>query len=287
MEGFSHLYEDYGDHEKRSVARSRHIVARLGEDEYKKLFNQYVDKAKEGDFAFTPQNVSVKKTGPVGPAPTHPRITAQKQDGLYYVSYHPVAGRPDVKLFRDLCAYLAGVEAAEIRLNTDETAYIVNLTADEAQKVAAMTDGDSAVTNLEKSVCCAGAAVCQQGTRDSFGLLTTLIAYFKERGLDANALPPLHISGCPSTCTINRTASLGLRGSAKKTEKGFEAAFLVYAGGSAALHHEKMVDDVGEITEKNIPAFVEALVKALEGQDFDTWYEKHADDFKVLVDSFE
>ena len=287
VEGFGHFYEDYGDHEHRGMARSRHIRDRIGDEEYKRILMEYVTKAHEKNLAFIPVPQTITKTGPVTAAPSDARIHPQKQQGLYYVEYHPLGGRPYPATFVKLLTYLSGVDAAELRVNTDETAFLVNLTAEEAEQAAALTAEDHCSTNLEHSVTCVGSGICQQGMRYSLGLLNLIIRYFKEKGLDFNALPPLHISGCPSTCTINRANALGFRGAVKRTEKGMEPAYLIQAGGSSTLHHEFLADDLCLMTERNIPLFLEEVVKTLDGADFVSWYKDHKDEFLAMAEKYE
>ena len=55
------------------------------------------------------------------------------------------------------------MEAVELRLAPDETAYIINLTADEADKVLEAVP-DSAASLFETSVSCIGASICQVGS---------------------------------------------------------------------------------------------------------------------------
>ena len=61
------------------------------------------------------------------------------------------------------------VSDAEVRIAPDETIYIINLTAKEAENVLEATD-DGAETLFESSVSCIGATICQVGVRDSQGL---------------------------------------------------------------------------------------------------------------------
>ncbi len=287
MEGFSHFYEDYGDHEHRGLARSRHIRDRIGDEKYKEILLDYVAKAHEKDLSFEVEDMAVKKTGPVGEAPANPRIHAQKQQGLYYVEFHPLGGRPRPSTMKAIFSYLAGIDAAEFRINTDETAYMVNLTAEEAEKAAALTEEDHKSTNLERSITCVGSGICQQGMRYSLGLLKLIMDHFKEKGISFNALPPLHISGCPSTCTINRAAEIGFRGAVKRTEQGMEPAYILYAGGSSTLYHEKLTEDLYLMTERNIPLFLEDIVGKLNGGDFSEWYEDHKDEFLATAEKYE
>ena len=71
--------------------------------------------------------------------------------------------------FGEIYESIKDVSDAEIRISPDETVYIINLTAKEAEKVLAATD-DGAETLFESSVSCIGATICQVGVRDSQGL---------------------------------------------------------------------------------------------------------------------
>ena len=69
---------------------------------------------------------------------------------------------------------IQSMEGVELRLAPDETAYVINLTAAEAERVLDITENNTAKTEFEASVSCIGAAVCQVGVRDSQSLLQSL-----------------------------------------------------------------------------------------------------------------
>ena len=87
----------------------------------------------------------------------------------------------------------------ELRLAPDDTVYVINLTAAEAERVLDITENNTAKTEFEASVSCIGAAVCQVGVRDSQSLLRACVEAAQKAGLPADALPKIHISGCPSS----------------------------------------------------------------------------------------
>ena len=124
------------------------------------------------------------KTGKDDSVLTDSRIRSQKQEGLYYVEYKPLGGVPDIQVFQQLLRKASQMEGAQLRLNADETCYIINLTAEEARKIAALTEKDTAHTAFEHSVSCIGATVCQQGLCDSHGTLARIAAFLKEQGVD-------------------------------------------------------------------------------------------------------
>lgn len=291
IDAFPKVFMKYGDYKNRGKNRSRFLVDTMGEEAFIQAFQEALTESKKQDLSFVPAAVSISKTGPAAaaPAPADPRIHAQKQPGLYYVAYHPVGGTPDKTVFTRLLTCLHHTDGAEIRLCADETLYAINLTASEAEHVAAITAADTAQNAFEASVSCIGAAVCQHGIRDSHGLLVRMIQQFRTEGVDTSRLPKLHISGCPSSCAIQQIASLGLRGAAKKVNGVMEPAFVLFAGGSYAPGRETLADTAGTLTETQIPPFFRALASTLKAADesFDTWYPAHQEEFLALVQQYE
>lgn len=290
IDAFAQMFMAHGDYKNRARARSRFMPTNLGDEEFCKTFQTFLEKSKEKDLSFVPQEYVVSKKASSSAKPNISRIHSQKQANLYYVEYHPVAGTPNISVFQKALQFLAGVEDAELRLNTDESVYAINLTAEEAETFAAITEEDTAKNLFEKSICCIGAAICQQGLRDSHGMWLRTVSTLRDNNVDTSYLPKLHISGCPSSCTAQQVGMIGMRGAAKKVNGEMKPAFAVFAGGSyATITQERFGTQVGTITEDNIPAFLTALAETLKnkGQSFNEWYAAHADDFASLVNSFE
>ena len=284
------MFMAHGDYKNRARARSRFMPVNLGDEEFCKTFQTFLKQSQEKDLSFIPQEYVVAKKAPSSAKPNIARIHSQKQDNLYYVEYHPLGGTPDMAVFKKALQFLSDVEDAELRLNTDESLYAVNLTAEEAIAFAAITEEDTAKNTFEKSVCCIGAAICQQGLRDSHGMWLRTVKALRGSGVDTSYLPKLHISGCPSSCAAQQIGAIGLRGAAKKVDGDMKPAFTVFAGGTYTTPtQERFGAQIGVITEDNIPAFLTALAETLKtkGQTFDEWYGAHTDEFASLVSSFE
>ena len=88
---FAQMFMAYGDYKNRGRARSRFIASNLGDDGFRKAFHQYLREAQQQDLHFLPQVDELKKQGD-HTVPQHHRVHPQKQDGLYYVEYHPLGG---------------------------------------------------------------------------------------------------------------------------------------------------------------------------------------------------
>ena len=159
-----------------------------------------------------------------------------------------------------------------MRLAPDESAYIVNLTGSEAQRVLALTDW-SAVTPFECSVACIGASICQVGVRDSQALLHACVDAVRAAKLPADALPQIHISGCPSSCGTHQTGELGFRGGVKMVGGKPQPGFVFFVGGSERQGEETMGRELGAMLEGDIPAFLARLGQAVadSGMDYGAW----------------
>ena len=125
---------------------------------------------------------------------------------------------------------IRNMEDVEIRLAPDETAYIINLTGTEVEKVLEATP-DSAETVFETSVSCIGASICQVGLRDSQALLHACVEAVRKAEIPNGALPQIHISGCPSSCGTHQTGVIGFRGAVKRVDDQLKNAFVLFANG--------------------------------------------------------
>lgn len=270
-------FRAYGNYENRGKARTRYMQEVCGGPEgYAKAFNEklaeVLSSGEDLDLNLQPQTVT--KTGD-GSTVSGARVVAQKQPGLYAVAWHPLGGQPNLDVLCRLSDLLSGMEAVELRLTPVESAYIVNLTGDEARKVLELTEEDTAHTLFETSVSCIGGATCQVGLRDSQGLLRACVQAVREANLPDGALPQIHISGCPSSCGTHQTGIMGFRGASKLVDGKPQSAFILYLGGNQAQGHEAMGRELGHMLESDIPTFLVTLGKTVvaSGMDFSAWLQ--------------
>ena len=277
----------YGDYENRSKARTRYIQSKLGQEEYVKAYLAElvkVEATEQLDIASEP--VVITKKG-IAREINHPRITAQKQPGLYYVTYHAIGGTPNVNDFINLYEAMKSIECTELRIGPDETVYIINLTAVEAEKIASVTE-NSAKNLFETSVSCVGNMICQIGLQDSQGLLDKVVAAAKPYRFKDGVLPRLHISGCASSCGTHQIGTIGLHGSVKLVDKKPQPAFHVFVNGSENKGEERFGTMLGIMAVTNIPEFLIAIGKIVAdaNETFVTWYPKHEADFIALAEQY-
>ncbi len=280
-------FREHGNYENRNKARTRFMQETLGKDGLIREFHKHLDALKATEDLNPDVKATVPFKAPDGTTAENHRILAQKQTGLYAVSYHPFGGYLPVPMIHALCRALEGMAGTELRTSPDGGLYIINCTAKEAETLYTLTAG-GAETAFERSVACVGGTRCSTGTIDSQGLLNACLeAVAAERFADG-VLPTVRISGCPSSCAAHQTAALGFRGGTKRTACGVKPAFAVFVGGSELQGKERLADTGAMILAKKIPGFLVTLGKAvrLENTTFEKWIGNHEQDLDELVNEY-
>lgn len=279
----------YGNYESRAKARTRYMQDSLGgAEQYVSAFNEKLTEVfnSEEDLTVTVFDKPITKTGDCVLTDNR-RIIQQKQKGLYTVKWHPIGGQP---LPQDICALYETVkdmENVEIRLAPDETAYIINLTGSEAERVLEVTV-NGAENDFEESVSCIGAGICQIGLRDSQALLQKCVERTRQENIASGALPQIHISGCLSSCGTHQTGVIGFRGSVKVIDKKPHSTFVLYVNGCEFQGKETMGRELGMILEEKIPDFLVELGKTVadSGKDFNTWNSDNSNGIEQIAEKY-
>ena len=278
------LFRTYGDYKNRMRARSRFMQETLGGPEnYRKAFQEKLAEVEgTDDFGFEIHPNVITKTGT--DTIQHPRAIPQKQEGLYSVIWHPLGGCPNPEIFCQVSDALQEVEAGEIRLALDETAYIVNLNAEEAEKFIAITASDTARSQFEMASACIGSSICQQGVRDSQAVLKAAVEAVREAGIPDGALPAIHISGCPGSCATPQLAVMGFRGAVKERQ----SAWLLTINGCELQGKEVFGQEVGVIFETEVPDFLVALGRTVadSGMSFADWLKANPEGIQKAAEPF-
>lgn len=274
----------HGNYENRAKARTRYMQETLGAEELCRIYRENLAACKaqgDLDLNLTPKAVTKTGEGTIENA----RVIPQKQAGLYAVAYHPIGGILPTGKPTQLAALLREMPAAECRVAPHETLYVINLTAAEAARVLEAT-ADGATTLFETSVACIGAAICQQGVRDSQAALQACVAAVREAGIPDGALPKICISGCPSSCAAHQAGTIGFQGCVKPVPGGKPApAFKMFLGGCDALGTEHFGDAVGVVYEEQLPALLVELGRAAAaaGQSWEGWRAAHPDQLQEIL----
>lgn len=280
------MFTEYGEYERRAASRSRYLQNTLGPEGICRVFAEKLaaNRAAGGlTIAADVREVTKKGHGTI----RAPRVTQQKQDGLYAVSYHPCGGNPAPEFFGRLQAAIRDWPAVRVRIAPDQGMYLVNLTAEEAQRVLELTN-DGAATLFERSVACVGANTCQVGIGRSQELLAACLERVRKEGFADGVLPRIHISGCPSSCSAHQIGALGLRGGKKPTPEGPKDSFAIYENGSPAFGQERFGEDLANMLEENIPEFLVTLGREItkEGMTYPQFRQAYPDRLREIAGQF-
>lgn len=281
------LFMEHGNYENRAKARTRYLQDTLGIEGLQKEFAIKVARAIEGqNHDLIVETPVITKTGTQA-AIKHPRIFPQKQQGLYAVKYHPVAGTLHPDKLQALYDLIKDMEEVSIRICPQQGMYILHLNAEEAQKVLDFTK-DGAANDFEASVACIGATTCQVGLRDSQGALQTAIQTLRDRKINTDRLPRCFFSGCTSSCGTNQIGALGFQGSVKLIDKKPQPAFQLSILGNDRLTDTIFGERAGVILESDIPVFLEELANSLNAAQmpFDMWAVNDKDAFQQLLSKY-
>lgn len=264
------LFCAHGNYENRGKARTRYMQETLG-TALKDTYLSFVAAAKAVgglDLIVNPPVISKQREGII----RDPRVIPQKQEGLYAVKYHPIGGDLPLGKPAELYALIQEMDDVECRIGPNETMYVINLSASEAEKILAAT-ADGAVTEFEHSSACIGAAICQQGVRDSQRLLKEAIAAVREAGIPDGALPRIVVSGCVSSCAAHQAGAIGFQGTVKQVEGKAQPAFKMFLGGSDAVGKATFGEGGPVILESEIPAMLVDLgcAAAQSGMNWAQW----------------
>lgn len=276
----------HGNYENRARARTRFMQETLGADGLREAFLTNLEAARAaGGLDIAPSALETVKTG-TGII-EHARAIPQKQSGLYAVKYQPIGGALSAKKPAELYEVIKDMPDVECRIGAGEMLYIINLTADEAKRVLSVTD-DGAKTQFECSVACIGAAICQQGVRDSQSALKAAVEAVRAENFADGILPVVHFSGCPSSCAAHQTGAIGFQGCVRMTDGEPLPAFRMTVNGSDAMYSERFGEVIGIVLERDIPTLLVELGRTIsaEHSTWDAWAPEHMETIRTIAQKY-
>lgn len=311
VEAMVRTFTTYGNYESRAKSRTRYMQETLGVEGYKKAYQEKLLEVKaefKDSLLIKESSVSAEQESNTEESVVNikeqesqlknvaaypqtesasERVITQKQAGLYAVAYHPVGGMVPAQKFEEIYEGIKNAAKAEVRVAPDETLYIINLNAQQAEKIHKIT-ADGAKNLFETSVSCIGSTVCQIGLRDSQGLLASIVEAVEPYHFADGVLPRIHISGCPSSCGTHQIGKLGFRGASKSVNGKAEPAFAFYVNGQDTQGEERFGEEWGVMLATDIPKFFVELGTVISDEkvSYEQWYKKNMDTLKNIVEPY-
>lgn len=293
VEGLTQFFTKEGNYENKHKARIRYLLEEFGEEKFIKKFEKYVkEQEKNHDLKINPEPIDYSKN--IGDIPlninlNNPRIIKQKQDDLYTVYIHPTGGIYKLKDLKCLLYELDKVKNPIIRIGMMEEVYILNLCANEAQKILEITQNMSGSTLLENSISCIGVPTCQIGICNSQKMLSDIITYFKINNKNnLEAMPKIYISGCGNSCGAHQIGCIGLTGRRKKLDGIPTDCFEMSINGKFTVGESKLGEVIGEFKQSDIPKMLYEISQKLVGKniDFETFTKDFREEFNQVIESY-
>lgn len=291
VEGLTKMYMEYGDYKNHGRARVRYMVSNLGENEFLRIFKDFVAKEKEkGGLDLNPKPIIYDEGGPEVDL-RHPRLIKQKQAGRYSVYIHPIGGILPLKDLKALLYELDKCKNPMMRLAMTEGLYVINLDGNEAKKILEATESMSGNTSIEKSVACIGVPLCQMGIQNSQQMLQDIVSYFRKNGTEdiLNAIPRVYISGCMNSCAVHQISAIGLTGKKKKVDGTVTDAFGMFVNGNFHLGETRLGDFVGDFKATDLPKVLFEIGTAVNNskKDFYTWIKENKNELDDIVSNYQ
>ena len=277
-EALKNVFFKYGNRRNKHAARLRFLWQNLGEDEFKKKFQEEYGRIKAGGF----EPLNIVDRGQEVLLPDLPKekpidaqgfslwktrfVRQQKQAQLFSILIPIELGFISCTHAAKLGRFLKSFGSDMLRMSRDQNFLIHNIPLDYLG--AAYNFLKEAIPELNrpalygKILSCAGAATCQLGICLSRQAARALIDGLKTSGLDLDKAGDIkiNISGCPNSCGHHPVADLGFSGKALRSGDRLYPAYSVFAG--AVIHdgQSKLAEYCGEIPAKSLVLLVKNLL---------------------------
>ena len=253
-EAVKRLFDKYGDRANKHKARLRYVLARVGIEEFIKLYRAERDILKtEGLPYTTPQIRDISSVYKAPEKSVTVRLRLKNGD---------IPADDLSKVGRIAAQYGQGL----IRTTQLQDLLITGIAEEDVDKVHSglkklsidiFGDGSS------KIVACAGASTCKLGLCLSRGLAEAVSDKLSHNGFSAD-LPEttIRISGCPNSCGHHYIGSIGFQGKAKRVNGKLMPCYDVLVGAKTIEGDAQLGKKIGTVPAKKIP---ELLAEAFEG----------------------
>lgn len=262
-EAIKRLFDKHGDRSNKHKARLRFVLARLGYDEFLRLYKDQME-------TLTAEGLSdkVPDIRDVG-SDSGPLAASENNNGFgCNVMPEKIPGRSSIRLrlklgdisADDLSKAATIAEdfgSGPVRTTQLQDLLICGVEQKNIERAAGKLKQiglDPAADTGPKVVSCTGAATCKLGLCLSRGLADAVSEKLREIEIGADYSDTIiRISGCPNSCGHHLIASIGFQGRAKRVNGRLMPCYDVMAGGVSYQGKSKLAEKIGTVPAKKIP----------------------------------
>jgi sulfite reductase (ferredoxin) len=261
-EAVKRLFDKHGDRSNKHKARLRYVLARVGLEEFVKLYKQERGELKAGGLpGQVPEICDIgTSSGPVESSEHGSvygdNVMAEKSGDRFTVRLRLEHGDLSSDNLKTVAQIAQKFGRGPVRTTQLQDILICGVKAGDIEKVteALKPAGiDVAGDCSPKIVTCTGAATCKLGLCLSRGLAD---AIYGKLGDVKDAGTVIRISGCPNSCGHHYIASVGFQGKAKRINGRLMPCYDVLAGAKIHQGESNLAQRIGTIPAKRIPEFV-------------------------------
>ena len=246
-EAIKRVFDKHGDRSNKHKARLRYVLARVGAEEFIKLYQQQRQILKTDGLPYAVPDIrDVASDYPV-PAGKFATVRLWLQNGDI--------GADDLTKVGQIAAeYGQGL----IRTTQLQDLLITGVAVENVEKVNSKLKGLGVNVFNDggpKVVACTGAATCKLGLCLSRGLSEAISSKLSGAEL-SNTI--VRISGCPNSCGHHDIADIGFQGKAKRVNGKTMPYYDVMVGGKTTEGGARLAEKVGTVPAKQIPDLLSA-----------------------------
>jgi sulfite reductase (ferredoxin) len=253
-EAIKRLFDKHGDRTNKHKARLRYVLARVGVEEFIKLYQKERETLRADGLPYAaPEIRDIASAYPVPEAPVTVRLWLRNGD---------IPADDLNKVGQIAAKYGQGlVRTTQLQdlLITAVTQEDIDRVNSELRKLSIDVFGDGS----PKVVACAGASTCKLGLCLSRGLSDAISSKLSQANFsDKLSETIIRISGCPNSCGHHYIADIGFQGIAKRVNGKLMPCYDVLVGAKMVEGNAHLAERIGTVPAKRIP---DLLAKALRG----------------------
>ncbi|MEF9953054.1 MAG: nitrite/sulfite reductase [Clostridium sp.] len=290
------IFDQYGERKIKAKARVRHILQRLSEDEFIRIYTSEVKRLKkEKDLVISIKGeekiyeskplLSLREYPLIKFAKYRNIITKQKQKGYYSLYVHPYLGDMDINHLTKIINTIEKLNySITLRLTNTQGFYIRDIKEQDVEKMINAIEYNP--QRVFTSVSCTGSSTCKKGILHSKEMLSYLLENLKkEKHSIINNIPKIQISGCPNSCGQHQIGSLGFCGRIRRKKLGAMPYYGVFINGKLS-ENTSLAYEIGELPGRKILEFLKEvgnLKYQSKVRSFEAFFKEKEEDIKNII----
>jgi len=275
------IFNRMGDRKNRHHNRLRFLIENIGFKEFKQYYIQELEAVKEKEYISLRKISLPEKKNTVMEIPMidnkqytqflEYNVQSQKQKGFQCIEVRIPQGDLDSNKLEELAEIEKDFKGIEFRLSQNQNLIICWVKNQDVYKLflrlKEITDDFLYPETILDTVSCKGAQTCNLGLCNSPDLAKEVEDMIGKNFKDYKLFSKLNIkiNGCSNACGQHPVGNLSFHGLVRKVDNRPVPFYKFLIGGKKDAENTRLSEKVGIIPSRNIPKFLKAFLKELEG----------------------